>query len=770
MFGVLSWPHTHCPVLRARAGYDATKGARFQHPLEPAVTIDQAAAARHLYHALPLLLALLLALSSPAVATEAERPAAPALVLEPITTIAHRQPRTPSEVAGTITFMGPGRLERDVVLEPSDLVRYEPGVDVEGGGGRFPFGGFRIRGIGGNRTAVVIDNVPAADRFTVGSYADSGRGLMDLGLVSHVEILRGPASTLYGSKALGGVVAISLLDPEDVLEGRDRGARLGLAGGTDANRIRLSTAGAERHGDYALLVAGAGQRAGTVEVPDAPDGDDLDRKQGAWLLRGARETADGRWRFTVDGIDEHRESDIRVLLGTGRFSNTTSLEGEDRRQQRRILLDREYQGAGLVARGLWRAWWQDTDIVQETREERAIAPTPVDLYRRFSFRQETTGIGADLESEFRAFDRPHRLGYGFELSRSELTERRDALQTNRNSGETTSVVLGERFPLRDFPRTVLTELGIYVHDEISLWDHGPVLSPGLRFEYYDLDSRSDPLFAAAFPDTDTTDLNHTAWMPKLGLVWPVTERLEYFLQAASGFRAPPFEDVNIGLDIPAFNIRAVPNPDLKPERGRSLEAGIRWRNRETRLDVAVFRNDYRDFIETRAALGPDPDTGTLLFQSINRDRVRIEGVELRLSQDLGRDFNGEIAAEWLRGVDLGTGRPLPEVGPPKLIVALEYAPTHAWDLRLVTTMVRGQRALSDAAGNPLFAPPGYAVADLIGRWRPRPDLSMSLGLFNVTDRTYWRAASVSNRPPGDPTLPYLAEPGRALVGRLEWAF
>jgi hemoglobin/transferrin/lactoferrin receptor protein len=666
--------------------------------------------------------------------------------------------------------MGPDRFEQDVVLEPTDMFRYEPGVDVDGGGGRFPFGGFRIRGIGGNRTAVVIDNVPAADRFTVGSYADSGRGLMDLGLVSHVEILRGPASTLYGSKALGGVVAISLLDPQDVLEGRDRGARLGLAGGTDEDRARLSAAGAERHGDYSLLVAGAGQRAGMVNVPDAPDGDTLERNQGALLLRGVRETVDGRWRFTVDGIDEQRETDIRALLGTGRFINTTALEGDDRRQQRRMLLDREYHGSGLVARGLWRAWWQDTDIVQETREERAIAPTPVDLYRRFSFRQETTGIGADLESEFQGFDRHHRLGYGFELSRSELTERRDALQTNRNTGDTTSVVLGERFPLRDFPRTVLTELGIYVHDEISLWDRGPVLSPGLRFEYYDLDSRSDPLFDAAFPDTDTTDLNHTAWMPKLGLVWPVSDGLEYFLQAASGFRAPPFEDVNIGLDIPAFNIRAVPNPDLKPERGRSLEAGIRWRSRETRLDVAVFRNDYRDFIETRAALGPDPDTGTLLFQSINRDRVRIEGVELRLSQDLGRHFNGEIAAEWLRGVDRGTGLPLPEVGPPKLIVALGYAPSHAWDLRLVTTAVRGQRALSDAAGNPLFSPPGYAVADLIGRWRPRHNLSMSLGLFNVTDRSYWRASNVSNRPPDDPTLPYLAEPGRSLVGRVQWAF
>ena len=718
------------------------------------------------------LFAMMLPLSVTAGSDRAEDEAELAPVIDRITVVAHRQPRTLSEVAGTVTVIGRERMDRDMVFDMGDLMRYEPGVEVDGGGTRFGFNGFRIRGIGGNRTAVVIDNVPAADRFSIGSFADTGRGLMELGLAERVEVLRGPASTLYGSKALGGVVAVTLLDVDDVLTGTGYGSRASAMGSTDAGRLRLTTATTYKNDDFSMLLAAAGQHAGEVRVADRPADtpvDDLDRQQAAVLLRGGMETEHGRWRLTFDGLQETRDAELRAVLGHERFSNTNELLGEDRRYQWRVLLDHHFEVLGPVSRGHWRAWHQLTDTRQETFEQRALAPNPVDLYRRFEFRQDFTGLGADLESEFQVFGLSQRLGYGFELTSAKLSSERDALQTSLATGQSTRMVLGESFPLRDFPISRVTELGIYVHDEIRLWTNGPTISPGLRFEYYDMSVGHDPLFESTFPDAETTDLSTTAWLPKLGLLWPLADSLELFAQYARGFRAPPFEDVNIGLEIPMFNIRAIANPDLDPERGRTTEAGLRWRGTGTLAELAVFRNDYRDFIQTRAPIGFDPASGFIQFQSINRDSVRIEGVEMRLRQALPANLTGEIAAEWTRGEDRETGRSLPEISPPRLIAELAWvAPAGNWETRTVVSAVSGQRELEDEQGTALFSPPGYATIDLMARWFVRQDLTLGLGLFNLADRQYWRNTGIIGRSPADPLLPLLAEPGRSLVASLRW--
>ncbi|NKI35367.1 TonB-dependent receptor [Wenzhouxiangella sp. XN79A] len=696
-----------------------------------------------------------------------------ALEIDPITVIAHRQPRSLSEVAGTVTVIGEERIRRDLALDLPGLVRYEPGVEVDGGGTRFGFGGFRIRGIGGNRTALLVDDVPAANRFTVGNFADSGRGLLELGLVERVEILRGPASTIYGSKALGGVVALSLIDAEDLLFGADRATRIGLAGASDADRLRATAATAARNGPWSGLLAASLQRTDEVDVAERPPElavDRLDREQQAVLVRIARETGLGRLRLTLDAVNEDREADLRAALGSGRFRNTTLLIGDDRSQRLRLLLDQALAPTAFADRGQWRAWYQASDTRQDTRESRPLASTPVDLFRRFDVREETSGFGIDLERDLDIFGRAHRFGYGLEIQHSELRQQRDALQTSLENGSTTAVVLGEAFPLRDFPVTEVTEFGAYVYDELRLWDGGPTLSPGVRFEYYELDSQADPLYTDAFPDTPLTDLDTSAWAPRLGLVWPLADGLEVFAQYARGFRSPPFSDVNIGLDIPMFNIRALPNPDLEPERGHTLEGGLRYRSRPFRAELAVFRNRYEDFISTRAFVGVDPSTGTLLFQSINRERVRIEGAELRVRGQLPGPFAYDVAAEWLRGEDRESGRSLPEISPPQAIVALEYAPDPRWQLRLAATLTRDQRRLVDEDGETLFSAPGSTAIDLLGRWTPGPDLSVSLGLFNLTDERYWNHANVIGRPGNDPTLPLLAEPGTHARVMVDWMF
>lgn len=694
--------------------------------------------------------------------------------LDRITVVAHRQPRRLSEVAGTVTVIGPERLARDMAFEVDDLVRYEPGVEIDNGSTRFGYSGFRIRGVGGNRTAVLIDGVPVPDRFAVGNFSDSGRGLINLGLAGRIEILRGPASTLYGSKALGGVVAIDLIDVDDLLTDHNSGTRFALEGSNDADRYRLTAATALQRDRNSLVLAGAAQRSDQVDVAERPADiplDLVDQQQSAVLIRAGRDTAAGKLRLSLDGLRETRDADLRALLGSGRLANTTRLTGDDRRYQWRVLLDQQLEPIGPISQGHWRAWHQRSDTLQLTLDQRSIAPSPIEVFRRFELRQESTGLGIDLESDLSLFDRVSRLGYGLELSQTRVQSQRDGLQTSLTTGESTRTVLGESFPLRDFPRSRITELGIYLQGEVPLWTGGPTLSPGLRFEYYDLGLEQDTLFDQSFPEAQTTELDTTAWMPRLGLLWPLGPNVEAFAQYARGFRSPPFDDVNIGLELAQFGVRAIANPDLKPERGRTLEAGLRWRGPTTRLELVAFRNRYDDFIQSRAPLGFDPVSGFVLFQSINRDRVRIEGGELRLRQDLGRGLSAELAAEWTRGEDRSDGRSLSGISPPKAVAELNWISSDArWETRLVAVAARSQRRLEDEAGDPLFSAPGYLTVDWLTRWFPRQGVEVGFGLFNLADRHYWQSSNVIGRPPDDRLLPLLAEPGRSARLRVTWSY
>ncbi len=146
----------------------------------------------------PLLIALLLA-NSAVIAAEK-----PATRFDAITVTTTRTEQKLSEVPSTVSVHDERQIDQQNIKNIQDLIRYEPGVSVSGGSSRFGLSGFTIRGIGGNRVLTQVDGVSVADSFAFGGFLNARRDYVDLDTVKQVEIIRGPASSLYGSDAIGG--------------------------------------------------------------------------------------------------------------------------------------------------------------------------------------------------------------------------------------------------------------------------------------------------------------------------------------------------------------------------------------------------------------------------------------------------------------------------------------------------------------------------------------------------------------------------------------
>ena len=681
--------------------------------------------------------------------------------IDQIVVVAHKDERSVREIAANVTVLSRADLSDNLATSINDVFRYVPGVDYEGAGNRFGSEGVNIRGIGGNRVAIVVDGVPLSDHFDVGSFSNATRDFIDAGLIENIEVLHGPASALYGSSAIGGVVAVKTPDPVDLMRNGDNGGDL-LATwrGADASMQGQAMFGL---GDQSLgFTAGVSWRSGH-EVDSAAAQDSLDTRNSDRRTALLKLVADDRhgntWRTGLIHQDSHTLSDLNSMLGAGRYRSTTALEGDDRYQMDLLNVAYDFGSPeSWVDRGVIRGYYEVADIEQTTLDERGNARTPVSIDRFFAFDQEIQGLELNLWKNLSSDNVAHRLGSGLEYRERRTEEYRDGLSTNMETGEQTHILLGEVFPLRDFPISTTREIGAYLEDTMSIGDWTVIAA--LRADRFELSPSQDPMYLEDYPFAEPVSLTESDLSPKLGVIYKVTPGTDIYLQYSHGFRAPPFADANIGLDIPFFNYRAIPNPDLKSESSDGFDLGIRWQGLESSARLSVFHTRYEDFIESKVRLGIDPLSGRVLFQSQNLDETRIEGIEAGWS--LGWDaFHFDGSAYYARGVDSGTDESLNSVGPIQVVLVV------TWDSSNERSKVSFKSTLTDdwsdrdETSGELFKPPGHAVFDLFLTQKLGSRTTLRAGLHNLTDRTYWTWSDVRGLSPNDPILPYLAQAGRS---------
>jgi len=716
-------------------------------------------------------------LAQTAVAQESAPAPAPdeAAEVEQVVVTATRTEKTEVTAPATVSVVTAREIEDNLVTDIKDLVRFEPGVSVRSSPARFgaTFGstgregnaGFNIRGLEGNRVLIQVDGIRVPEGFSFGPQAVGRGDYADLGLIKSVEILRGPASALYGSDGVAGVVSFVTKDPVDFLEpGRAFGARgqLAYASADDSRAASLVAAG--RAGRWSGLLAYTRRDAheqetqGENETADArrtaANPQDIASNAVLGKLVFAPSEAH-RLRLTYDRFD--REVATEVLSGRSvpplTPAGVIDLDALDEIARDRLAFDYRYDGAGAIERAWFAVYAQDSRTVEFSAEDRN---TAADRTRRSTFDNSVVGVSAQAESALLGLGGVrHRLVFGGDASWT----RQEGLR------EGTVPPVGERFPTRAFPNTDYRLSGLFLQDEIALLDGRLTLYPALRYDEYALEPEADPLFPAQAVGSSGSRLS-----PKVSALFFPVPAFGLFFNYAEGFKAPsPFE-VNNGFANVVFNYLSLPNPDLKPETSRTVEAGVRVR--DVRFlggrwsgSATAFSGEYEDFIEQVLVRGRFTRADPGVFQFVNLAEVEISGLEARAESRWDNGLGFIAAASSARGDRTRDGgeAPLDSIDPLKLVAGLTYRePAGRYGGQLILTRSAGKEddRTGGACSPACYTPAGFTILDATAFWKLTGSATLRAGLFNITDETYSWWSDVRGLPADTPVAEAYTQPGR----------
>jgi len=665
-----------------------------------------------------------------------------AVPVAPITVIGTRTQRRVDDVPASVSIITAETIETNLVTDIKDLIRFEPGVSVPtsparfsaalSGAGRDGNSGFTIRGMGGNRVLIIQDGVRVPNGFSFGAQAVGRGGYNDLDLVKSVEILRGPASALYGSDGIAGAVSFISKDPSDFINsGETFGARarVGYNSSDDSWTEGLALAG--RSGSLSGLLAYTRRDAHETENMAEVGGTGSARTQpnpqefasNAVLGKLVWDAnANHSVRLTYDHFDQDMEGEALSSYS----ASVIGLTAHDETQRDRVSLDWRFSDVFGLDDGSVAAYWQDATTRQFTYEDRTPA---VDRTRDVTFDNSIIGVAAQGSKTFGGASVQHRATLGGDWSRT--------TQDGIRGG--TVPPMGEVFPVRPFPKTEYDLAGLFVQDEIELLGGRLSIIPALRYDWYELTPKADALYPVTAKGQSDGHLS-----PKIGAIYWVDDHFGVFANYAQGFKAPSPMEVNNFFENPLFGYESIPNPDLTPETSESIEAGVRFRNLDMfggtlSLSTTAFHTQYDDFITQIVVSGTGvPGVDPLIYQYVNLTEVEIWGLEARGDIRWDNGVSAIVAASFADGdqeTDGARGK-LTSIDPVKVVAGLNYAaPSGVWGGSATVTW-SDDKDRAACAGGACWGGEAFAIMDVTAFWNVTEKATLRAGVFNVFDEKY----------------------------------
>lgn len=592
-----------------------------------------------------------------------------------------------------------------------DAVRGEAGLAVasDGAEGQNPV----IRGLKTDSIVLMVDGV----RLNSAQPAGAIGSFLTLGLAERVEVVKGPASVLYGTGALGGAINVQLpqarFDPGWSL-------RTHLSYDSASQGWRSAGVANFSSGDHALMLGASLARLDDYKTPS-----------GHAPLTGYDSNAFiGQYRYRIDG-----EQQLRVSL--------------QRHQDEDVWYPGSTRPHPLPAVGSLtiHSPTQTRTLYEVGYNRQGSGPQPVNLDVRL-YRQEmqremngwANGLGRDISVTDVAFATDgldakaewlvhpqHLLSLGLNAWK---------MKANPDSFAASPPAFATMQPNRPFDDGSLSAFGLYVQDDMQ-FGALKVLA-GLR---HDTVKGS----AAAMNNGTVTsgiDRSDGATSGSLGVLYEATPLLRPYANVARGFRAADLrERYQNGPRQDGFYWAG--SPQINPETATQFELGLKGESRTLNYTVALWRNRIDNYITGSQLTGPaaiaacSAPNAAACKQTVNLGRATLNGLEASVRWQAHPGHWIGAAYSHVRGTNDDLNEPLFQMPADFIRLSWEGRITQQWSLEARALLVRSQdRVATTFSRGTESTTPGYGVVDLGASWRMNPRNTLRLLIKNVGNKRY----------------------------------
>jgi outer membrane receptor protein involved in Fe transport len=663
--------------------------------------------------------------------------------IEPLVVTATRTARPLSSVPAPVSVIDETTLRRLHANTVTDGFRALPGLDVTGVGAQQarPI----IRGQRGQRILLLQDGLRLNNSRRQQDFGEVP-ALVDVASVERVEIVRGPASVLYGTDAIGGVVNIITQRPtRDGVHGT-----VSYRFGQEEEQHRGTVAVFGRTGKLELDFVGSAREAGDYRAPAGTFGeirldDDVvvhetgvkDRSGALRLGYALNENHDVFVRaerylaedagFGFVNPEEYAPSQPMIDIGypDQRFWKTT---------------------LGWSARALGTPIMDRLDVMAFVQDNERVLT--FDLFQSFG---PQTPPGAGVAIATHNFTDLRTLGARVEAKTLVLpavlvTWGADAFRDrSENTDSSVTTVVGFGPPQRtvstepQVPNATYSSVGAFLQGEVSIGTRATIIAGG---RVQQVRAETD-----AVQGEDQASRTESTAVGALNVLYALTDRLKLVGSVGRAFRAPNLIEWFFDGPTPEGNGYQVRSPDLEPEQALNVDAGIRYLDSRLALEAFAFRNRVTDGIRIEP-LNEEID-GLAAFRNVNVDELIYKGVEVAAQYRILPSLSADASWTRIESEDaLDPGNPVGDSFSSKITGGLRY--TAAQDRFWLGYDVRhnGERRDVALTGNPVGAAlPAFtthsarAGVTLLQNARLVPRFTISID--NLTDALYAEASNVS---------------------------